>query len=179
MIDFIPAVTKWSDLAASKRGFAWLEENYGPLPQNQLSSISRVSPDDTVRLNAWLGGLLPQTSMDQLGFPHSDIIRLGDENWSTTAGIQAVREWLHARGVPYNTSIYAFYDQDQILVMPWRLLLKYWDVFAWRVGYSMIATDASCQWACMFHHENVIEFGAYGEIPTEPNDATERRSRAS
>ncbi len=167
MFDFAPTATKWSDLASARRGFAWLDENYGPLPDDHLDSILRVSPDDTSRLNAWLGGVLPQTSMDQLGFPYSDVFHVADENRNTTVGIQAVRAWLHGQGVPYKTTIYAFYDQDQILAMPWRLLLKYWDAFAWRVGYSMIATDASCQWACMFHHENVIEFGAYAENATE------------
>ena len=168
MIDFTPTVTKWSDLAVSNRGFAWLEENYGPLPDVHLESICRVNSADTGRLNSWLGRLLPQTSMDQLGFPNSEVFRIADENWNTADGVQAVREWLHDRGVPYKTTVFAFYDQDQVLMMPWRLLLKYWDAFAWRVGYSMIATDLSCQWACMFHHENVIEFGAYPENTTEP-----------
>ncbi|MCC9658798.1 hypothetical protein [Rhodopirellula halodulae] len=101
-----------------------------------------------------------------------------DESWNTDDGVQSVRQWLHDRDVPYQTTVYMFYDRRMILTMPWRLLVKYWDAFAWSVGYAMVATDSSCQWACMFHHENVIEFGCYTKKRTEPSDAPESPSRA-
>jgi len=67
--------------------------------------------------------------------------------------------------------VYLFYDRAMILSMPWKIVLRYWNAWAWSVGYSMIAVDSTCQWACMFHHENMIEFGRYAENKTEPSDA--------
>jgi hypothetical protein len=161
MFDFTPQLQSWSKLSPDERGFGWLQENYGPIPRAHLESIARVDVHDRPRLNSWLDRLLPRKSADQLAFPVSEFLRLTDESWNTDNGVQSVRQWLYDRGVPYQSTIYAFYDRDQILCMPWRLLVKYWDSFAWSVGYAMIATDASCQWACMFHHEDVIEFGRY------------------
>ena len=39
------------------------------------------------------------------------------------------------------------------------LVVRYWDAFAWPVGYAMLAVDHTLQWACCFHHEDVIAFG--------------------
>ncbi|MFH5803217.1 hypothetical protein [Alienimonas sp. DA493] len=166
MFGFTPDVVRWSELSPEERGFAWLEENYGPLPRTHLESIAKVELEDRRRLIAWLDRLLPWESADRLGFPLCERLRLPDESWNTDAGVESVRQWLYGRSVPYGTTIYAFYDRRQALRMPWRLLVKYWDAFAWSVGDSMIATDSTGQWACVFHHENVIEFGRYGR--TEP-----------
>ena len=178
MLDFTPTLIRWSQLSPSERGYSWLEENYGSVPQTHLESIARVDVADRPRLNSWLDRVLPQKSADRLCFPNSELLHLTDESWNTDAGVQTVRQWLYNRSVPYRTTIYCFYDRDQVLCLAWRLLVKYWDAFAWSVGYAMIATDSTCQWACMFHHENVIEFGCYDlkvvELSTAPDDGLRR-----
>jgi hypothetical protein len=167
--------TPWNELDASSRGITLVEDMYGNLPDVHLEQIHRVDASSLSEMNRWLDALLPPTvSADQLGFPKSRFLQLEESSWNTDEGIQSVRQWLHDCGVPYSTTVYLFYDRAMILAMPWKIVLRYWNAWAWSVGYSMTVVDSTCQWACMFHHENVIQFGRHSETKTEQGVATER-----
>lgn len=43
----------------------------------------------------------------------------------------------------------------------WRMVVRYWDAFAWSVGFKMIAVDQTLRWACCFHDEELIVFGRW------------------
>ncbi|MFN7629192.1 MAG: hypothetical protein ACK5PZ_20390 [Pirellula sp.] len=179
MLTITPQTTPWNELDASSRGVAFVEDMYGTLPDVHLEQIHRVTASSLSEMNRWLDVLLPPTvSADQLGFSESRFLQLEESSWNTDDGIQSVRQWLHDCGVPYGTTVFLFYDRAMILAMPWKLVLRYWNAWAWSVGYSMIAVDSTCQWACMFHHENVIQFGRHTENKTEQWVATERANRA-
>ena len=172
MLDTTPQSTAWSELEPAKRGLTLLDEIYGETPIVHLEQIRRIHNDSLPDMNRWLDKMLPVApSADQLGFPESRFLKLDESSWNTEQGVQSVRHWLHESGTPYSTIAYLFYDRTMILSMPWKIVLRYWKAWAWSVGYSMIAVDSTCQWACMFHHENVIEFGRYAEQKTEQSDA--------
>jgi hypothetical protein len=82
------------------------------------------------------------------------------ESWRRIQDVQATREWLHQRGVPYSTNIYLVYG-EAIVATEWKILVKYWDAFAWSVGFAMLALNESKSWVCEFHHEDVITFQSY------------------
>jgi hypothetical protein len=170
MLFSIPKSTPWTELPHDNRGAGLLFELYDDVPANHVSQISRIDPDSVADLDEWYHRVLPRSeSRDSLGFPESRIRILDDSSWNTEVGIQEVRQWIHNLGIPYDTTTYLFYDRPVILRMPWRLVVKYWTAWAWSVGYAMTAVDSSGQWACMFHHENVIQFGCYNRKQTEQN----------
>jgi hypothetical protein len=166
----------WSDLEPACRGLPHIADDFAAVPATHIQQVRRISDESLAGMQEWLRARLPVSrSRDQLGYPESHILRLDDDSWNTEAGSRSVRQWLHDRGVRYGTTVYLFYDDPLILSMPWRILVRYWNAWAWSVGYSMTAVDSTCQWACMFHHENVIEFGQFTKDKTEQSLAAESR----
>jgi hypothetical protein len=160
----------WNDLSQADRSFFCIQDEYLPLPPEHAAQIKRLTPEVARRLWQWLEPSLPT------GWPESEphfanqtILRLEDRSWNTDDGVQTVRQWLHDRGIPYSTDVFLVYEAHQIIQMPWKLLVKYWDALAWSVGYSMIALDRTRQWACCFHHEDVIVFGAFSDKRARSN----------
>ncbi len=47
------------------------------------------------------------------------------------------------------------------VVTSWKILVKYWDAFAWSVGFAMYAFDTSMNWICEFNHEDTIAYSAF------------------
>jgi hypothetical protein len=70
---------------------------------------------------------------------------------------------LFDRGIPFRRTAYLLYEQDQVVQATWRMVVRYWNAFAWSVGYAMMAVDHTLQWACCFHHEDVIVFGSHSK----------------
>jgi len=162
----------WNELPESQREFFCFKDEYLPLPNEHALRIQRLTPDSAQRVWQWLcPSLPPQWPESDPHFSNETVFRLDHDNWNTDAGVQTVRQWLHDRSVPYASDVFLMYDTHRIVRMPWKLLVKYWDALAWSVGYAMIAMDHTRQWACCFHHENVILFGAYSEIATQPSHA--------
>ena len=152
----------WDDLSDSDRDFFCFQDEYLPLPSDHAAQIQRLKPDVARRIWRWLGPSLPSGWPEsEPHFENQSVFRLDDGNWNTYEGVQTVRQWLHDRGISYSTDVFLVYKADQIIRMPWKLLVRYWNALAWSVGYSMIAMDHTRQWACCFHHENVIVFGAF------------------
>lgn len=159
--------TGWNDLNEVQRDFFCFEEEYLPLPEQHLLQIHRLSSSSAERVWRWLGPSLPS------GWPESEphfsdqtAFQLDHGDWNSAEDVQSVRQWLHDLGVAYASDVFLVYESNKIVRMPWKLVVKYWDALAWSVGYAMIAMDPSRQWACCFHHENVIVFGKFPESPT-------------
>lgn len=152
----------WNDLPESDRYFFCSQDEYLPLPSDHAAQIQRLKRDSARRVWRWLGtSLPPEWPESEPHFKDEAKFRLEDCHWNTDEGIQTVRQWLHDRRVAYATDVFLVYEADQIIRMPWKLLVRYWNALAWSVGYSMIAIDHTRQWACCFHHEKVIVFGTF------------------
>lgn len=157
----------WNDLPDSERDFFCFEEEYLPLPATHAAQISRLKSADAQRVWQWLSPSIPSGWPDhEKHFPNETTFSLNDEHWESEAGNGVVRRWLHERDIPYATHVFLIYESGKIIQMPWKLTIKYWDALAWSIGYSMFVMDQTRQWACCFHHENVIVFGTYLNTPT-------------
>ena len=157
----------WNDLPDSKRDFFCFEDEYLPLPTEHAVQIRSLAPESADRVWRWLWPSLPSGWPEsEPHFANQSELVLDYENWNSDDGAQIVRQWLHDRAIPYSSDVFLIYESDKIVRMPWKLVVKYWDALAWSVGYAMIAMDATRQWACCFHHEDVIVFGTFSKIAT-------------
>ncbi|MEM7591250.1 MAG: hypothetical protein AAF383_06990 [Cyanobacteria bacterium P01_A01_bin.83] len=82
------------------------------------------------------------------------------DKWNSELGIQEVRQWLYDLGIPFSQKVFLLYS-DNMIVTSWKILVKYWDAFAWSVGVAMYAFDTSMNWICEFHHEDVITYSTF------------------
>lgn len=161
----------WGELSDSQRDFFCFEDQYLPLPKEHALQIQRLTAGSAKRIWPWLSSSLPK------GWPASEhrfssqiTYQLDSNSWNSDDGMQAVRQWLHELGIPYSLDIFLVYESNKIVRMPWKLVIKYWNALSWSVGHSMIAMAQTRQWACCFHHEEVIKFGTFAKRMPQQSD---------
>ncbi len=79
------------------------------------------------------------------------------ESWNSDFEIARVREWLFQRRLSFDQTIYMLYDEN-IIKTKWKVFVKYWDIFSWSVGMSLIILSPTRNWMLEVHHERVINF---------------------
>ena len=96
--------------------------------------------------------------MEMLDFPNTEGFRI-----SSDVSDDQMIQWLHDRGVPYQTRVYVLLNDqyERVLVMPWKLVIKYWEALQRHSSYALIITSMDARWACLFNDDEYVEFGSY------------------
>ena len=150
----------WHELSEKERSRVFSGENYAPLPASHAERIEVLLGIKAVEFaRETLKGVPGYSSTATTSFQREESLSLAN-CWTTAAGIQTVREWLHARSVPYSTKVYLLYNEAAVAT-EWKILVKYWDAFAWCIGVEMLVLDSTKSWVCEFHHEDVVTFRRY------------------
>ncbi|MES2670562.1 MAG: hypothetical protein V4673_09125 [Pseudomonadota bacterium] len=151
---------KWAALSNKEQSRIFTGESYLPLPSPHAERIEALFGIKAVQLGRELLKDVPGYSASANGKFQRNEMRSIADSWNSPQDVQATREWLHRRSVPYSTSIYLVYDEI-VVATEWKLLVKYWDAFSWSVGVAMLALNERKSWVCEFHHEDVITFQSY------------------
>jgi hypothetical protein len=155
----------WDELSGFDRRFFCVED-YLPLPAHHAAQIRLLRRADAIRLADWAWTAIPPGWPDRTEqrFPHEESISIRD-CWNDEAGRARVRRWLFGQGIPFRRTVYLLYDEERVVETTWRMVVRYWDAFAWSVGYAMVAVDHTLQWAVCFHHEEFFVFGSNRGFP--------------
>jgi hypothetical protein len=170
-LPFPVSVRPWDELPEADRDFFGFADDYLPLHPNHAAQVGLLARADADRLIEWAFAAIPR------GWPDRTEERFGQEAMlvirdcrEDAAGRAGVRRWLFERGIPFGRTVYLLYERGRVVRTTWRMVVRYWDAFGWSVGYAMVAVDHTLQWACCFHHEDVIVFGRHGK-QAEPSAA--------
>ena len=161
-LPFPVTVQPWEDLTEADRGFFCFAEDYLPLHPNHAAQIGLLAPVDAARVSAWAFSAIPPGWPDRTDqrFEHEEQLVVRD-CWDEASRRDEVRRWLFERGIPFHRVVYLLYESERVVQATWKMVVRYWDAFSWSVGYAMVAVDHTLQWACCFHHEDVILFGTH------------------
>jgi len=69
-----------------------------------------------------------------------------------------IKKWLYHRGLPFSNEVYLSWQPDTAMIVPWKLLIKYFDDFDYADDLTVI--DQSLNWALLFFHEGTIYLGS-------------------
>ena len=166
-LPFPIAVRPWDELSERDRNFFSFGDDYLPLHPNHAAQIGLLVSADADRLTEWADSAMPPGWPDRTGrrrFEREELLSVYN-CWNDADRRSEVRRWLFDRGIPLSRTVYLLYERHRVVQTTWRMVVRYWDAFARSVGYAMDAVDHTLQWACCFHHENVILFGSH--IPEE------------
>lgn len=157
----------WDQLPETDRGFFQFKGDYLPLHPNHEVQIRLLNRDDARRIFEWMKSAWPAAWPDGgQFFPHEQTMRI-DDAWDGADGADRVRQWLYDCGIPFDREVFLLYERDVVVQVTWKMLVTYWDAFAWSVGLCMVTFDHTLQWACGFHNENVITFGSHLSRPDD------------
>jgi hypothetical protein len=161
LLPFPISTRAWLELREEDRGFFCFGDEHLPLHPNHAAQIELLDAKSAERLSTWAFTAIPQ------GWPDSNEVKYAAEEtfsiadgWNDSTRRSEVREWLFQRGVPFQRAVYLLHERNRVVRTTWKMVVRYWDAFAWSVGYAMIVVDHTMEWACCFHHEDVIVFGS-------------------
>jgi hypothetical protein len=151
----------WAELSARDRAF-FCGDYYLPLHPHHAAQISLLDPADAGRVANRAFSAIPPGWPEWSDQPFEVEEQMSvHECWKDEARRAEVTRWLFRRGIPFRRTVYLLYERDRVVRTTWRMVVRYWDAFAWSVGYAMFAADDTLQWACCFHHEDVFVFGSH------------------
>lgn len=159
--DFLPQFIPWDELKEEQKNRFFFDEEL-PLPE---AHAARISVLHGKAASEFIG-----EALDNVPYPYYWFGNKGDFkhfekyplfNVGSEESIAQVREWLFKTGVPFSTLVYLLYDAPRVVSTEWKILVRYWDAFAWSVGMAMVVVDDTTSWFCEFHHEDVITFKRY------------------
>lgn len=75
-----------------------------------------------------------------------------------------IKKWLYQRGLPFDKEVFLSWDNDNAVIAPWELVIKYFDSFYYGGSDDLTIFDESLTWAVLFHHEDEIYFGTNQEF---------------
>lgn len=140
-------------------------QTYDEIPAPHRDLIKQLPVEHRRLVDQWEAYVRPpDATADHPGFP-CEVSHRPFEGRSFREANVATKKWLHRCGVPFTTQCYAFFDYGHVLAMPWKIVVRYWNVLFAHCGYAVWIWDRSAQWSCMFHHEEVILFGSYRPLP--------------
>lgn len=148
----------WINCSEKEKGF-FCGHEYLPFHSNESDRIAVLTGPEARELRKKAFCQIPEYLVGNVEKRKGTTVLLS-EVWGNEEEIQKIREWLYNTGVPFSETVYLLYD-NQVVKTEWKILVKFWDAFAWNVGVAMVATDFSGMWACEFHHEDAITFYQY------------------
>lgn len=131
------------------------EEKYDKLPDQHLEQLKPLDNDAAQFLWDYIvnTGLHNDIPFKKDFFRTIDMARILDGNENE------IKKWLYHRGIPFNQSVFLSWQPTVAMIVPWKLLIKYFDSFYYSGSDDLTVIDQSLNWALLFFHEDDIYFG--------------------
>ena len=72
---------------------------------------------------------------------------------------EEVRKWLYQRVLPFDKDVYLSWQPTEAMIVPYKILIRYFDSFYYGSSDDLTVIDPSLAWALLFYHEDEIYFG--------------------
>ncbi|MCF0055409.1 hypothetical protein [Dyadobacter sp. CY356] len=135
-------------------------ENYEKLPNFHLKQLKPLGKkaahflwDYTLRTN--LHGNKPFKK---------DFFRTIERARISEGSEKEIKLWLFQRGVPFEKPVYLSWQPAEAMIVPWKLLIRYFDHFHNCTCGDLTVMDQNLSWALLFHHQDEIFFGSNSEV---------------
>jgi hypothetical protein len=158
-LPFSVSTRSWEELNESERSFFCFQDEYLPLHPNHGAQIHLLLKEDANRFTNWVWSSIPSKwpePMEYFKYNESLVIQ---DSWNDETARTKVKRWLYDKNIPLKQTVYLLYNKDHVVQTTWRMVIRYWDAFAWLISYQMIVVNHTLSWACCFHHEDIIIFG--------------------
>lgn len=72
---------------------------------------------------------------------------------------EEVGKWLFDLDFPINDEIFLSWSPTEAMIVPWKLLIQYFDDFYYLVSDDLTVFDQTLNWSLLFFHEGEIYYG--------------------
>jgi len=138
-------------------GLKWrfTQEEYEKLPEEDLNKLKPLDSDAAKFLWNYIAdsNLHADFPFKKEYFQKIEHIKILDGNESE------VKEWLYQREFAMDKFVFLSWNQTNAMIVPWRILIKYFDSFYYGNSDDLTVFEQSLDWALLFFHEDEIYFG--------------------
>lgn len=131
------------------------DDKYGKLPDQHLEQLK---PLDKVA-SEFLWNFISNTDLHRDIPFKKDFFRTVDKAKVLDNNKREIKKWLYQRGLPFEKLVFVSWDKENSMIVPWKLLIKYFDSFYYPSSDDLTVIDKSLNWAFLFYHEDEIYFG--------------------
>jgi hypothetical protein len=131
------------------------EGNYDIFPDQHLEQLK---PLDKIA-SQFLWDYISQTNLHEDIPFKKDFFRTIDKAKIVDGNKKEIKKWLYQRGLPFDKPVFLSWDSKNSMIVPWKILIKYFDSFYYPSSDDLTVVDQSLNWALLFYHEDEIYFG--------------------
>ncbi len=131
------------------------DEKYDKLPESHLDQLKPLDQESALFLAEYISkaNLHNDVPFRKNFFRTIDKAKILDGNE------QEIKKWLYQRGLPFDKPVFLSWGTADAMIVPWKLLIKYFDAFYYSGSDDLTVFDQSLEWALLFFHEDEIYFG--------------------
>ena len=140
------------------------DDNYDKLPDQHLDQLKPLDK----AASEFLWGFISNTGLhNDIPFK-KDFFRTVDKAKISGDNKGEIKKWLYHRGLPFEKPVFVSWDKENSMIVPWKLLIKYFDIFYYPASDDLTVIDQSLNWALLFYHDDEIYFGTNNDFkPSE------------
>ena len=138
----------------------FIDEKYGKLPEQHLEQLKALNKD----ASKFLCDFIANTNLHNDTPFKKDFFRTIDKAKILDGNEKEIKKWLFHRGIPFDKHVYLSWDAENAMIVPWKLVVKYFDSFYYGGSDDLTIIDKSLNWALLFFHEDEIYFGTNSEF---------------
>ena len=136
------------------------EDEYGKLPEQHLDQLKPLDAE----ASKFLWNYIVKTNLhNDIPFK-KDFFRTIDKAKILDGNENEIKKWLYHRGLPFEKHVYLSWQPTLSMIVPWKLLIKYFDSFYYGGSDDLTIIDQSLNWALLFYHEDEIYFGTNNDF---------------
>lgn len=138
-----------------KLKWRFMEKDYNVIPDIHLNQLKPLDNEAAKFLAAFISkvDLHAEVPFKKDFFSSVDAINILEDNNAY------VKKWLYRRRLPFQKQVFLSWDTETAMIVPWKMLIRYFDSFYYGASDDLTVFDESLQWSLLFFHEDRIYFG--------------------
>lgn len=143
------------------------EEKYDKLPDLALDELKPLDKE----ASNFVADFIFKTNLHTDTPFKKDLFNRIEKASITKGNEKEIKAWLYHRGLPLDKPVFLSWDVDNAMIVPWKLVIKFFDSFYYSSSDDLTVIDESLNWALIFLHYGEIYFGTNKDfIPSETSD---------
>ncbi|WP_254560208.1 hypothetical protein [Dyadobacter diqingensis] len=142
--------------------YRFVNEDHDKLPEQHLDQLKPLGK----KASKFLWDYTVQSNLHANTPFKKDFFKTIDKTRIQEGNEKATKKWLYQRGFAFDKPVFLSWQPTEAMIVPWKLLIKYFDHFYYCTPGDLTVIDQSLNWALLVYHEDEMYFGTNEKYKT-------------
>jgi hypothetical protein len=142
------------------------DKKFDKLPDQDLNNLQPLDSDASM----FLWNYIAETNLHSDMPFKRDFFRTIDNTKILDDNQEEIKRWLYHCGLQFDKPVFLSWDTENAMIVPWQLLIKYFDSFYYHSSDDLTVIDQSLDWALLFFHNGEVYFGTNTDFKLSEHD---------